>query len=456
MTKLVLRLPEVVDRFLPLMVGLASFSLEIHGWWILVVRCSYSKRTINPFPRGSLPQTIMTNQSTVQFTDSRLDYRILMELHPQSQPVDERRKRVTVLLLRHGEREDEAMKRAMSTEERKRYSLLPLSVRREKSMDPALTRAGYEQANIAWKNILSALQRRELNSKVTIVCSPLRRCIGTALMMSPLSTSSKKSANLDWWSLYPLWNDKKTVPILVMNGLCSCASAIERFGGDVLRAIHAGYDIPCAVTANMSQNGCGTDNRFRTEVRQMMDFAKKSCDLYMLQFLGSQMYCCDRLSGKFSYHPLTEPLPTLNDDLVSSPRRGRDQDAIPTVKQVHCSTPPQDHQNCDCRSFLCTLNRAVQLSAANTSDAGDIVLIAVTHREGIRALVDHCKDAGEVVATPYCCIGSFTATVDTPVDIGHQGERHPTIQYAFHSVLPYSDFTVDYLRSITDAGHATP
>jgi broad specificity phosphatase PhoE len=96
-------------------------------------------------------------------------------------------KQVTVLLLRHGEQEDEAMKKAMSMEERKRYSLLPFSIRREYSM-ASLTRNRYEQASVAWKNILSSLQQRGTKTNLSAVCSPMRRCIGTALMVSPFDT----------------------------------------------------------------------------------------------------------------------------------------------------------------------------------------------------------------------------------------------------------------------------
>jgi hypothetical protein len=397
------------------------------------------------------------------------------------------------------------MKRAMSTEERKRHALLPQSIRRANSMDPSLTRTGYEQARTAWENILSSLHERGTKAKVTIICSPLRRCIGTALMISSSNTPPTDLAHFDWWSIYPLCNNKNVIPILVMNGLCSCASAIERFGGDVLRAVQAGYDIPCAIPADPPQLVCGTHNRFDTEVQQMMDVAQKRWDSFMLQFLGLQTHCLNRPPRKlqFSYHPMTKPL-RPSTGLISSPRRGKDQDKTPVVKQVNCSSPPQtlqkpDHctetpklgkcsfstprkvgasvlstrinqdQNCpadtgyclsppdnDSRSFLGSLNRAVQMSAAASADAGDIVLIAVTHREGIRSLVDHCEDADEVVATPYCCIGSFTATVGAPADIGRPSDRDPSIKYTFHSVISCSDFTVDYLRSVTLSASCKP
>ena len=466
-------------------------------------------------------------------------------------------KHVTVLLLRHGEREDEAMKKSMSMEERKRYSLLPRSIRREHSMDPSLTRKGYEQASTAWQNILNSLQQRGTETKVTIVCSPLRRCIGTALMMS--NTPPNGSALLDWWSLYPFWNDMKVVPILVMNGLCSCASAIERFDGNVLQAIQDGCDIPCAVLDGGPEALHNASIRFNAEVQNMIHISQKNCDGSMLQFIGFQAFLSNPAENEtpFASVPLTQPLSTLayglsstnshkqrtsdDDDAIpnvalpssfSTPpqkyrkahlttssdndhiklsgmepcrshqdygkkhdkttpvklsnknsttshkeRTSGDDDVIPTVALPSSfSTPPQkhrkallttssnndhiqlsgmgpcgSHQDYDNQSFLCALNRAIRMSAAAALETEHVVVIAVTHREGIRSLVDHCRRAGEMIATPYCCIGVFTATVDNSAGTGfwNHGTGDPSITYEFRNVVPYEDFNVDYLRSIT-------
>jgi hypothetical protein len=523
-----------------------------------------------------------------------------------------RRKRVTVLLLRHGERADEAFRKNMSLSERKRYALQPKSIRPpvENTIDPQLTAAGYEQARVAWRTILSAIahqrqqqhpdchhtvsnirQEQQLTTnsrRVTVVCSPLRRCIGTALMLSSStldpsvetfastthSTERNNPAsvfNIDWWSLYPHWRQEPTnasrplplfnespatrsvlpIPILVMNGLCSCAKAIARFGGNVQVAIESGHDIPCAVVVRADSSGAShapdDSNRvnihFNTEIHKLIEDAQNHSGPHLssstlVQFLGFQQYrkrgsnarglllhthlssavtaterrpCSSNdtpirdIDGRLpvteshAHHPIynvsrnngSDDVPFANESGYSTPERqmhphisstivclpNKDRIGDPEQRNqaVAVTTPPRrrldDADNIqentaedtnDDATFLGALNRAVQMSVEAASndddddDGNDIYLVVVTHREGIRSLIEHCKvnDIRErncmdpslqrIVKTPYCCIGTFTATVNcSEVNPGPGGYNN--IKYMFHNVTNFEDFTTAHL-----------
>jgi hypothetical protein len=119
-----------------------------------------------------------------------------------SAPSKKKRSVTVLLLLRHGEREDEAVQRHRSVEERRRTALMPNELQSAEmvdTLDPPLTALGYEQAMEAWRNIICAIMQQQHHYKqsdpgqdhsqpkrraqVTLVCSPLRRCIGTAMMI---------------------------------------------------------------------------------------------------------------------------------------------------------------------------------------------------------------------------------------------------------------------------------
>ena len=124
-------------------------------------------------------------------------------------------KTIGVILLRHGEREDE-------TEEYDKHQHTT-----QERIDPALTLLGHRQALHAWQKILAALPT---DKPIFVASSPLRRCMGTAMMVAaavppdsplqfvlPIKTSETLPDSAD-----------SAIPILVMNGLGDCAAQMRK------------------------------------------------------------------------------------------------------------------------------------------------------------------------------------------------------------------------------------
>ena len=99
---------------------------------------------------------------------------------------------VDLFIVRHGERADEAVSRAyvqylekIPKEKQKHVMpMLPID-----SIDPQLTAKGHLQAYQSFSQLLPALEGR----KVAVFCSPLRRAVGTALMMGSVAANRKVS-----------------------------------------------------------------------------------------------------------------------------------------------------------------------------------------------------------------------------------------------------------------------
>ena len=287
-------------------------------------------------------------------------------------------KAISVYLLRHGEREDEVgaglHSSASSSKER---------------LDPALTEQGYRQANAALNNLLSSLDGKE----VAVFSSPLRRTIGTALMIACAPSNKKVKMIL------PTPNDdviqQGCIPVLVMNGLCDCAAAVERIGCANL-AVSKGY----IDNAAMRENDSSESSPFLRSLDGLVSVAKCSSeccgtgDSSMIQFWKENDY------SSRSFSPMTPPISIRESIPVSR--------NLPELKQTF--TPVSSKQSADC--FLTTLNRAIRLTVAANCNA----CIVVTHREGIRYLVRQVcqyRNEGVKLSTPYCCIAKFTAAVSS-------------------------------------------
>ena len=131
----------------------------------------------------------------------------------------------------------------------------------------------------------------------------------------------------------------------------------------------------------------------------------------------------------------------------------------PPVKKHTARQNRRINDNHD-ESFMRALNQAVTLALKNTTtttttsdnhpnnscDEPDRYLVVVTHREGIRSLIDDCTKKMNSVRTPYCCVGTFTATalardVDSH-DISKNSLGTSEITYTFQNVSPYESFTL--------------
>ena len=460
---------------------------------------------------------------------------------------------VTVLLLRHGERKDEAIQRDMSIEERKRNALLPKDFEAIDSLDPSLTELGYEQAGDAWRNIISAIihcqhQKRHKNeatrrAQITFVCSPLRRCIGTALMvvsalpivnvdtvilnheiptlskyhtnkvdgnhvtkekaMSTSTTLCRDDTSFATTNTSPS-TPSRNVPILVLNGLATCAAAIFKFEGVTKTIQHYGYEIPCAVRVNQNGHLPSIKNMFNVTIQSMMDVAKRPFQMTMksqteqrssmssllVQYFGVTNYtdgqpnCAMPMSSEITrqltFRMTTDDNSTITNRISSDSHLdpnihsttttdGVVPDDPDSVRTTSFSTPERERpdtvmkytttsrkriyekDNYD-ESFMGALNQAVTIALNNTTnsdnddddDALDQYLVVVTHREGIRSLIDHCTRKQNYIRTPYCCIGTFTATtnVAAPRDASRRRPTTPEISYVYHNVSPYENFTL--------------
>ena len=102
---------------------------------------------------------------------------------------------VNVLVIRHGERADEA---GLSND----------------SLDPILTDKGIIQGSSAFKNVLEMLEGREGGFQV--FSSPLQRAFMTAKALELLTSSSSSQEN---------------VQVKIIPGLCACAAAVRHKGG---------------------------------------------------------------------------------------------------------------------------------------------------------------------------------------------------------------------------------
>ena len=152
-------------------------------------------------------------------------------------------KRILVFVVRHGEREDEAAETSSSSSK-----VLYRKRTREDKIDPTLTKEGRRQASTAFESILSALASAKVE-KVSVFTSPLRRAIGTSMMISPsLAKVTRERINEDGdgdsdgdysgikFVLPTGINTDETthpsnIPIVVYNGLCDCTAMVERLGG---------------------------------------------------------------------------------------------------------------------------------------------------------------------------------------------------------------------------------
>mmetsp|Transcript_14778 Transcript_14778/g.19640 ORF Transcript_14778/g.19640 Transcript_14778/m.19640 type:complete len:751 (+) Transcript_14778:17-2269(+) len=191
---------------------------------------------------------------------------------------------VTVYIIRHGERQDEADRK------RKKQKVSPPKTYKE-ALDPPLTKEGHKQAMEAFQSISSAYENQHCEKiveasgggvkqgkkpyyKAFLFSSPLSRTIGTAMMSSfasssvldfslPVTTNDKCSYSNEEIMENEMSVDKNHKPndinavekddnikatsnIIVMNGLCDCAAAVHKIGG-AAKAVSLSL-IDCAAT----------------------------------------------------------------------------------------------------------------------------------------------------------------------------------------------------------------
>lgn len=305
------------------------------------------------------------------------------------------KKKITLLLLRHGERADEVAQNPRKSRGSKS---------RKERMDPDLTSVGCRQAAEAFDKIMPCLRGK----KVGVFTSPLRRTMATAAMIGMYKRVADE--NLDF-AIPGGTSSSESIPIIVVNGLSDCAAHVRAAGG-AYAAVRDGYVDGAAMAAN--------DCSIQSPIMQLMKSIQEMSNLnHPVQFYKE--------TGP-GFVAMTNPIgeSTTNEEslqqqqVTSSDTQGLL--AHPTNKELDIMPAARKRQD---DFFFQTLRRIVRMATANDCD----VCVLVTHREGIRDLVANIQP-GLRVSTPYCCIGRFSA----------QLQDDDTVQWEFHDVLQYQKF----------------
>ena len=309
---------------------------------------------------------------------------------------------ITVHIIRHGEREDEAIRRQRRAERRQRPISSLEQERPTKTisdfLDPPLTDEGYRQAMCAFQQIRRTYDTAGEKRRLALFASPLRRTVGTALMISACDFLSSSFAMVPVQVGVPpgsneQWAMRNCIPIIVLNGLCDCAAAVKKMGG-AARLVQQGL-IPCA---DQVVNDGSLDCPFAQVIRPMLERSSAippmGTKLDQIQFFRIVDDAGDgRGEGADRLCRTLSPLSPAGTAACKVSRK-----TFPNTKAVGEAIDAQE-------SFLEALDRAVLWTLSNKCDTA----IVVSHREGIRDLLERCGMARYSVVQPYCCIATFQA-----------------------------------------------
>jgi hypothetical protein len=321
--------------------------------------------------------------------------------------------KITVLLVRHGERLDEVLWR--------RGEEIPRGMTR----DPPLTVMGFRQAYESFLTLFTVLGKEDRKGKaarqIAVFSSPLRRTIGTSLMIWEAfqEACSHNCHN----NIGVSCNDLSLHSgVIVFNGLGSCAKYCQRYGGaDV--PVRAGK-IPCGDV--FFNNGKSTECPIAMELVSMRTFGTQAVGKQPSETISVPRYLkLDATTGKLV--PLSPP-PDERDNAAAS--------AAPIIhEQKEVILPEQCRQTQSTESFRTSLDRAVHTAHAMGCDT----LIVSTHREAFVSLLEKWGRNGKPYkGHPYCCIAVFEATLMVP-------SSKETVQWSFHGITPYEKFTASSL-----------
>jgi len=333
---------------------------------------------------------------------------------PSSRPTEQQGKTTLVLMLRHGEREDEVMTRLQHDE---------LSEARR--FDPALTLNGHQQAREAWKNIslvLNALKPK----KVAIFTSPLRRTVGTAMMASEtlqdhwkvsLPTQSRECH--EHHELDDENGGSFEIPIVIWNGLCDCAAQINRCGGH-RNAIKTGY-VSCAATEHVTPDSFSDSSMAKTwsEMRRCamesaLVYNNEAAERYPIRFWKVSPY-----KWNLILVPMTPKLyvQKTNETLVGGNKYSVEPCDLHVV-----------HEGGDCEPAVDHVVRHALLTDCD-------VCIIVSHREQIRDHMSVSDRRSRKAKLPYCCVGIFSVFIQS------SEESRSELHWRLHDIKPYQDLT---------------
>jgi len=207
--------------------------------------------------------------------------------------------KVTVVLIRHGETEAEALKvqedtamaeyekdleeynvavAAKGDNDEEEEQLKPPSKPKIKKLalsqrlDPMLSEKGHFQSGATMKHLLTTLV--EQDRRVAFFSAPLRSCTSTAMMMSVAGVSHAvaEQGTLRWGLTTVDTNlPPAAIPVVIQNGLCNDTIEIKKMGGDT--AVINGGLLHCAAE---TWNDGRSKAPFQSVIQGMKDISQKS------------------------------------------------------------------------------------------------------------------------------------------------------------------------------------
>lgn len=347
-------------------------------------------------------------------------------------PTTAKIRQIQVILLRHGEREDE-------TED---YD--PSHKTKQERADPSLTVLGHQQALGAWRKILAYVPN---DKPIMIACSPLRRCIGTAMMVA--AAAVPKSNAEDGTSIpqfvLPIDNAyhqgqsdddgldmasdaERTIPMLVMNGLGDCAAQMRHMGG-IGKAVKAGW-LACAASPGNDYSGPSDDSMTTPMQDSLRTIASNANSLQSRWGSSNGTPSCKLQFWRESKYHYFESTPTSDFSIMTEPRTLQDHSssmqelaaisdsAGSTTHHRESPLPMPKNAPSSHESFSHAVHRAV----LQTAHAGLDTCILVTHREAIRSIEgDWVEDFQNLEKSQqkrklsptrtYCCVGDYKVSV---------------------------------------------
>ena len=381
-------------------------------------------------------------------------------------------KTIRVVVIRHGERQDEADYRDRKRNKAKaagtgqglgktptEQSSPPMSdfTKTKIKVDPPLTLEGYLQAKGAFDRLLPMFA----NHGISVFVSPLKRCIGTTMMMSVSAasstiTSTATVSNTDNTQNSNASNDGPLV-LTVVNGLADPAAAIRHHGGSY-HAIRQGL----VDLAAMDGNDCSGDTPFEQALPPLRQKAYHA--LGMTDAIAVDNLSADRRgpSGRpiafmteaatpggkrVQLHPLfcvTDPIPN-RDSTTTTTCPTRTAQARATLSQnryldqlsFRTKAIPRNKHGNTLANFVESASRAVK----DTIDAGHDVCFLVSHREAMHILIQDVCRSHVQYSTPYCCVAFFQATITSNTNVGNDDDdvskKTYNVDWTFDRVVPY-------------------
>mmetsp|Transcript_30236 Transcript_30236/g.73540 ORF Transcript_30236/g.73540 Transcript_30236/m.73540 type:complete len:548 (+) Transcript_30236:2214-3857(+) len=388
---------------------------------------------------------------------------------------------ILVLVVRHGERQDEVEHHVYKKESK------------QDRIDPKLTSSGYQLAASTWRKIKDMLVEANLTDDVCVFSSPLRRAVGTAMMLSVVNenaiSSSPPSSNTKTTSInftVPFANtspssssspqssssagESAVIPIVILNGLCNCTALALRMGG-FKNLVRTGY-LHCAAIKTTDKRTVSTNDgdeghnnntidnpiaweefkNLRKIIRQTALIEDDNnvthpsepstfadCDLQSIQLW---------MVGENEYSPMTPQLNWQEDKILNStPDETVNNNSKKKPHHIHHEPLPSES----------SIDHAVRMAI----DAGRKVVLVSSHREEIRDLARERCHYHQRFHTPYCSVGQFEVTVASNAD-GDEVENEirsgktttstAPLQWICHNICPPEELDAQSISKMAFAG----